>query len=70
MIRRIPAAHIGPILIMDFSSSTLCTVFSLQRFGLDEAFIPSSAVTMAALSKNLHSCQNMNQYCTIYLVIW
>lgn len=30
---RIPDAHMGSILIMHFSSSTLCTVHNLHRFG-------------------------------------
>lgn len=50
VIRMIPDAHIGPILITDFSSSTRWTVFSLHRLG---DFGLSSSVTIAARSKNL-----------------
>ena len=54
MTSSIPAAHMGSILMMHFSSSTRWTVDSLHRFGqIVESFGLSSAVTMAALSKHL-----------------
>lgn len=57
MIKMIPAAQIGPILITDFSSSTLWTVLSFHRLGFPNSspiFTFSSSVTTAALSRNLH----------------
>lgn len=57
MIKMIPEAQIGPILITDFSSSTLWTVLSFHRLGFPNSspiFTFSSSVTMAALSRNLH----------------
>lgn len=48
---RIPAAHIGPIRIRDFSSSTRWTVQSFHGLG---DLGSSSSVTIAALSRHLH----------------
>lgn len=55
MTRRIPAAHIGSILMMDFSSSTLCTVASRHRFG--GSVVEFGVVTTAALSSHLKMLQ-------------
>lgn len=49
----IPAAHMGSMRIMHFSSSTLWTVASLHRFGGFEYFV-SSFVTTAARSNHLY----------------
>ena len=48
---RIPAAHIGSIRIMDFSSSIRWTVARRHRFG--GSLVDSSVVMTAALSSHL-----------------
>ena len=50
----IPVAHIGNIRIMDFNSSTRCTVVSLHKFGGFES-VALLSVTTAALSNHLQS---------------
>lgn len=51
VMRKMPEAPIGPILIMVFNSSTLWTVFNLHKLDI---LLSSSSVTIAALSKNLY----------------
>ncbi|MCI27192.1 hypothetical protein A2U01_0048390 [Trifolium medium] len=52
-ISKIPEAEIGRILMIDFSSSTLWTVAHFQKFGGAFGSVPSSPVTIAALSNHL-----------------
>jgi len=50
---KIPDEEIGRILMMDFSSSTLCTVANFHKFGGAFGSLASSPVTIAALSNHL-----------------
>jgi len=53
VISRIPDAHIGSILMIDFSSSTLWTVTNFHKSGVADESLASSSVTIAALSNHL-----------------
>lgn len=60
---KIPAAQMGNIRTMDFSSSTRWTVASLQRFG-GFKLVASASVTMAALSNHLQTWKQAIRYKT------